>query len=413
MTRRTLLPAVALAALLSAMFAWRHFSVRRGAPAESYAYLASDRGLKKLWAAPPFSYVDQHGEQVSRESLLHRPWIADFIYTGCTSACPMMTSRMIQLQHDLAGLDLRFVSFSVDPGHDTPQVLAAYARTWNRAETRWALLSTDAGRLGDTLAGFRVTAQRVNNPASPIVHSSVFLLVDADGWVRGVYDSIDEGARSRLAADARRLAGQVPPSGPGPAATGGDLYASLGCPGCHANRRIAPSLDGLRGTVVTLDDGTTVTADDAYLRRSIVDPAGQLVPGYPASMPSYAELSAAQVQELVGEVAAMKSDAGVPAAASARLVRSGPAVAPTSVADAPRPQLASIVPGPQDTRTAADTVPRAAAPATATDPVCGMPVRVEPETLRTSSGGRELYFCSQRCRDSFLADPARYARATH
>ncbi|MGH7295299.1 MAG: YHS domain-containing protein, partial [Polyangiaceae bacterium] len=186
---------------------------------------------------------------------------------------------------------------------------------------------------------------------------------------------------SRLATDARRLAGQASPPAPAPAAAaGGDLYASLGCPGCHADHRIAPPLDDLSGATVALDDGTTVTADDAYLRRSILDPAGQLVAGYPASMPSYAELSEAQVAGLVREVAGMKSSAGAPAAAPARFTKPGPAGA-----------------------TARDSVK------TATDPVCGMHVLVELETPRQSYQGREVYFCSQRCRDSFLADPARYA----
>jgi hypothetical protein len=148
-------------------------------------------------------------------------------------------------------------------------VLATYARTWNRVETRWSLLSTDLRGLSETLAGFRVTAERTHDPVSPIVHRSVFLLVDAEGWVRGVYDSNDDGARARLVTDARRLAGAVSlPAGQDAGA--GDLYTALGCGGCHSNPRLAPPLGGLSGAQVMLDDGTTVTADDAYLRRSIL-----------------------------------------------------------------------------------------------------------------------------------------------
>ena len=367
--RRSVLAALAvlaMAGLACAVLVWR-LSVSKPAPAEFYAYSASGRSLPKLWVAPPFSYVDQRGKVVTNATLRGRPWIADFIFTECTSACPMMTSRMVLIQRALAGLDVRFVSFSVDRQHDTPPVLATYARTWNRAETRWTLLSTDARRLPDTLAGFRVTMERTADPASPIVHSSIFLLVDPDGWVRGVYDSSDDAARSRLATDARRLADQEALHA-GQGGEAGDLYASLGCAGCHANPRVAPLLDGLSGAQVKLQDGTTVTADDAYLKRSIVDPAAQLVAGYSPLMPSYAaELSDTQLAELVRQVDARKSI--------------GPA------------------------RTPPDEPGRLV-----TDPVCHMTVHVGQDTPHASVDGRDFYFRSDRCRDSFVANPFQFTR---
>jgi len=367
-----LLAAAAAAALLASLLLWRHGRLEKAAAAEVYAYAPSARGLPKLWAAPPFSYLDQHEHPVTLAALRGRPWVADFIYTQCTSACPMMTSRMVMAQRALSGLDVRFVSFSVDPGHDTPGVLADYARRWNQAETRWSLLSTDAKHLQDTLTGFRVTAQRNDDPAAPIIHSNVFLLVDSEGWVRGVYDSSDDGARARLLADVRHIAAPAAPAPPAASAAsagdvnGGSLYASLGCAGCHDDARVAPPLDGVSGTQVTLQDGTKVLADDAYLRQSILDPAARIVAGYPATMPSYAgALSDAQLSTLVQQL---------------------------------------------DHRHGGVDAPQAAAPATVVrDPVCHMAIRASAETLHTTYGGRELYFCSQRCRDAFLADPGKFA----
>lgn len=123
--------------------------------AEAFAYTRSDKGdLPKLWQVPSFALADQHHRPVTLDALRGAPFIADFIFTQCTSACPMLTSRMVMLQRSLAGVDVRFVSFSVDPAHDTPDVLAAYAARWNERETRWALLANTDASLADITPDF-------------------------------------------------------------------------------------------------------------------------------------------------------------------------------------------------------------------------------------------------------------------
>ncbi len=85
------------------------------------------------------------------------------------------------------------------------------------------------------------------------------------------------------------------------AAEGKDLLTSEGCAACHGSEGeggIGPVLVGLAGRAVELDDGTTVVADTAYLRRAIVDPNAQIVAGYEIRMPENA-LADAQVDALV------------------------------------------------------------------------------------------------------------------
>ena len=74
-----------------------------------------------------------------------------------------------------------------------------------------------------------------------------------------------------------------------PAREGARLFRQYGCSGCHAGSRVvrAPSLVGLYGSVVPLQGGTTTTADDQYLRDSILFPGSQIVAGYENVMPSY------------------------------------------------------------------------------------------------------------------------------
>ena len=82
------------------------------------------------------------------------------------------------------------------------------------------------------------------------------------------------------------------------AACGGDdggeqtpagLAADVGCQGCHSAQDtvIAPSLNGIWGTEVTLDDGRTATVDEEYVRRAITDPGADVVDGYGPTMPRF------------------------------------------------------------------------------------------------------------------------------
>jgi cytochrome c oxidase subunit 2 len=92
------------------------------------------------------------------------------------------------------------------------------------------------------------------------------------------------------------LAGAVPAETP--AAAGQQLFTSLGCVQCHGQR--APTLAGLYGSKVSLQDGSTVVADEQYLRNAITDPSGQIVAGFPAVMPSYlGQISEEQLYELI------------------------------------------------------------------------------------------------------------------
>lgn len=88
------------------------------------------------------------------------------------------------------------------------------------------------------------------------------------------------------------------------AARGEALAASTGCLACHAidgTTGTGPGWQGLAGSTVTLDNGETVVADDAYLFNSIVDPQSQVVAGFEAVMPTtYSDsLSQTEIQDLV------------------------------------------------------------------------------------------------------------------
>ena len=87
--------------------------------------------------------------------------------------------------------------------------------------------------------------------------------------------------------------------------SGEQLFTQLGCSSCHAadSNVEAPSLEGLFGQPVVLEDGSTVTADETYIRESILFPMRKIVAGYEPIMPSYEErISEGQLLELVSYI---------------------------------------------------------------------------------------------------------------
>jgi protein SCO1 len=167
--------------------------------------------LPVLATLPAYTLVDRSGATVTPATLAGRPWIADLVFTRCQLSCPRMTERMVSLGPRLAP-GVRRVSVSVDPAHDTPAVLADYARRHGAATPDWLFLTggeAEVRRLAVDGLKLGVAAADPRDPRAaqePITHSTRFVLVDAQGRVRGYYDAFDEGSLGRLLRDAAWLA---------------------------------------------------------------------------------------------------------------------------------------------------------------------------------------------------------------
>lgn len=160
--------------------------------------------LPALGKVGGFSLTERSGRQVSASELAGRIWIADFIFTRCAGPCPLMSAGMKKLQDRLKDPDLRFVSFSVDPDYDTPEVLKAYAARFG-ASDRWLFLT------GPKKEIFRLSREdfllgAAEDEGEAVLHSTRFVLVDGDGAIRGYYDSTEPDAVGRLISDAANLA---------------------------------------------------------------------------------------------------------------------------------------------------------------------------------------------------------------
>ncbi|MDX1630880.1 MAG: SCO family protein [Thermoanaerobaculia bacterium] len=162
---------------------------------------------------PPFELRSQRGESVARGDLAGRPWIVDLIFTRCQLSCPRMTETMSSLGPSLPR-GVRRVSVTTDPEFDRPEVLADYARSRgiDPDEEDWLFLTGEQEEIrrlvteGLLLGYERAKPEAGSEPDQPIVHSTRFVLVDADARVRGYYDAFEEEELDRLTRDARSLA---------------------------------------------------------------------------------------------------------------------------------------------------------------------------------------------------------------
>lgn len=197
--RRALLWGLLLAVLAGVVAVALSTLGRRGEPLPDYGSL------------PPFELLDSAGRPAGLDDLAGRPWIADFIFTRCVAVCPMMSLRMAELDRELPA-EVALVSITVDPEHDTPEVLARYAERLEASE-RWSFLTGEPAAIYElSLDGFHLAVDpdpppEMASDEMPILHSARFALVDAHGRIRGYYDSMDRAEMERLARDAARLAG--------------------------------------------------------------------------------------------------------------------------------------------------------------------------------------------------------------
>jgi protein SCO1 len=158
--------------------------------------------LPVLGDVPPFQLTSQTGETFERRALDGHVWVADFIFTSCPGPCPRMSSQMHEIQSATADMpDVKLVSFTVDPAHDTPAVLAAYGKHFLAQPGRWYFLTGAQNRL-DAIgrAGFKL------NPVDgSLDHSTRFVLVDRAARIRSYYASSDDDFPGRLLRDLRQL----------------------------------------------------------------------------------------------------------------------------------------------------------------------------------------------------------------
>jgi protein SCO1/2/putative membrane protein len=151
-----------------------------------------------------FRLTERSGREVSDADLAGRVWVAAFVFTRCPLSCPRISSVMKGLQSKFARSNVRLVSVSVDPDHDTPEVLAAYARRFDADPDRWWFLTGPKGRVLDLITDrFKLPVQPSSDAdqqagAEAVLHSERLALVGRGNRVVGYFGSTSPGEVASL-----------------------------------------------------------------------------------------------------------------------------------------------------------------------------------------------------------------------
>ncbi|MEO6324539.1 MAG: SCO family protein [Thermoanaerobaculia bacterium] len=207
---RFLTPALLAFGTFALVFGALHFLVVRPMARKAEPQSVSPAQSPALGTVPPFSLVTEHGTTLTNAALRGKIWIADFVFLRCSESCPAMTTQMKSLVERLNGRpEIRFVSFDVDPDHDTVADLLTFSKSLGADPARWSFLHGRDRNTIRTLSreGFKLGLDGGDpDDPQPILHSSRFALVDREGMLRATYDGSDPEDVKRLLADTLVLA---------------------------------------------------------------------------------------------------------------------------------------------------------------------------------------------------------------
>jgi protein SCO1 len=169
------------------------------------------KGIKDAynWQIEDFTYTDQNKEPFGLENLKGKVWVAGFIFTNCVDVCLPMTANMKKIQDEVKkeGIgNVEFVSFSVDPTGDTPEVLTQFGQMFNVDFSNWHFLT---GYTEDQIKEFAMNTFRtpVIKPKSgdQIMHGTSLFLIDAEGKIMKDYTGLAEMPLDQILQDIKSL----------------------------------------------------------------------------------------------------------------------------------------------------------------------------------------------------------------
>jgi protein SCO1/2 len=173
--------------------------------------------LQVLGPVQDFTLTNQNNTPISLSDLRGHVWVADIIFTRCPLQCLRMTHQMKQLSEALPkNSQAKLVSLTTDADYDTPPILKAYAARYAEDTGRWQFLTGTKQQIAHVavdslkLTAVEKPAAERESPNDLFIHSTIFVVVDKQGRLRGVFDTMGEGinpatVQEQILAAVRRL----------------------------------------------------------------------------------------------------------------------------------------------------------------------------------------------------------------
>ena len=146
----------------------------------------SDAKLVTIGPAPKFELTNQDNLKVSNETYKGKVYVLEFFFTTCPSICPKMNLSMLEIEKTFFGNpNFGIVSITIDPNHDTPQILKEHAKLLGVKSSTWNFLTGDKTTIRDlSNKGFNLYAGENAKVNGGFEHSGLFALIDKDGNIR-------------------------------------------------------------------------------------------------------------------------------------------------------------------------------------------------------------------------------------
>jgi len=145
-----------------------------------------DEKLTKIGPAPKFELINQDNVKISNETYKGKVYVLEFFFTTCPSICPKMNQSMLLIEKTFFGNpNFGIVSITIDPAHDTPEVLKSHRELLGVKSSNWNFLTGDRAYIFDLAnKGFNLYAGENSNVDGGFEHSGLFALIDKDGNIR-------------------------------------------------------------------------------------------------------------------------------------------------------------------------------------------------------------------------------------
>jgi protein SCO1 len=161
---------------------------------------AEDAPLPVYGSVADFTLTNQDGRAISLGDLRGRVWVADIIFSRCPGPCFRMSRQMAELQQALPpNSGARLLSLTTDAAFDTPAVLKTYGGRFGADPKRWSFLTGTPRQVADlAIDSLKLTAvekkpEERSSPEDLFIHSTIFVVVDRQAQLRGVYETSGEG----------------------------------------------------------------------------------------------------------------------------------------------------------------------------------------------------------------------------
>lgn len=155
---------------------------------------------------PDFKFVNQYSTEVTAKSLDNDIYVADFFFTSCPSICPIMHRNMLNVYQEFKNTaDVKILSHTIDPGHDSAAVLKKYAENLGVSGNSWWFLQGPKEATYKLAESYLVSVAEDKNAAGGLVHAGYFILVDKQKRIRGTYDGTKPEDTQKLIADIKTL----------------------------------------------------------------------------------------------------------------------------------------------------------------------------------------------------------------